>query len=275
MAAAGVLAIVLAGCSDEGSEAQMTLDASTTMDGGADVATGGQVDAPADVAVPREPVRMFATDFEGAVAPQVKIGDCQLKPTQGFATLGGPNNAFANTFLWCPVQKKVVVELLFLAPHSSLDIAFLLAAIDSLDGTSQDGTGDFFSVSLDGKTIFRQSFANTVFIEAATGMVTNLPQSYVPGPGVELARRRELGFTAGTYWLDSAYNMGLDQAFTGVPHSSSTATIVFTLNNDHTLAFDDDESWAIDNVRITVGDSPRLVTDAGADAMPDGGTDAL
>ena len=269
MIAAGVSAVVLGGCSDNVAPTQVRPDASTATDGAADATKGGEPDVSGDVAVPPEPLRLFYTNFEGSVPPQVNLGDCKLKPTQGYATLGAPNNVFADTFLWCPVQKKVVVTLPFLAPHTSIDIAFLLAAIDSLDGTSSDGTGDFFSVSLDGHMVFRQSFANAVFIEAATNMVTNVVQGYVPPPGVELARRKELGFTQGPYWLDSAYDMGLEPASARIPHSSSTATIVFTLSNDRISSFDDDESWALDNLRITVGDAPRAASDAGAHALFD------
>lgn len=266
MIAAGVSAVVLGGCSDNAAPTQVGPDASIATDGAANATKGVEAGVSGDVAVPPESLRFFYTNFEGYVPPQANLGDCKLKPTQGYATLGAPDNMFADTFLWCPVQNKVVVTLPFLAPHTSIDIAFLLAAIDSLDGTSPDGTGDFFSVSLDGRMIFRQSFANAVFIEAATNMVTNVVQGYVPPPGVELARRRALGFTPGPYWLDSAYDMGLEPTLARIPHSSSTATIVFTLSNDQTSAFDDDESWALDNIRIAVGDAPRFATDAGTDS---------
>ncbi|MDX2022092.1 MAG: hypothetical protein SF187_17780 [Deltaproteobacteria bacterium] len=262
-------AMSVAGCSDEQAQGVGARDGASQIDGAVDAAVDGEALASVDGTVPPEPLRSFYSDLEGVVPPQVNIGDCKLKPTQGFATLGSPTNRFATTFLWCPLQKKVVVTLSPLAPHTSIDIKFLLAAIDSLDGTSPDGGGDILLVTLDGNPIFEQSFANTGFIEAATGHITYALQSYVPAPGVELARRVDLGFSKGPYWLDSAYDMALEPAFSGIPHSSPTATVVFALTNDKIMAFDDDESWAIDNLRITVGDGPRNPADAGLDAAGD------
>jgi hypothetical protein len=135
----------------------------------------------------------------------------------------------------------------------------LFAAIDSLDGTGTFPAGDFFALYVDDQVVFRESFAN-----AAPSQV----QSYVPPPGVELARRVDLGFAGpGGYYTDSAYNLGADPTFHGIPHSGANVVLKFTLEGMGVQALED-ESWAIDNLRVTPGNSPRPRSlDAGVDSM--------
>jgi len=99
----------------------------------------------------------------------------------------------------------VTLSLTGLQEHTAINLGFLFAAIDSLDGTGSFPSGDYFKVTLDGKTIFRESFAN-----ATTSQI----QSYVPPPGVQLARYKDLGFSGpGSYYTDSAYDMNSDPVF--------------------------------------------------------------
>src|SRR3990170_2780184 len=77
-------------------------------------------------------------------------------------------------------------------------------------------------------------------------------QSYVPPPGVELARHEDLGFSGpGSFFTDSAYDLGADPRFANFAHTGSTATIEFFIFGEGNQSLDD-ESWAMDNLRVSV-----------------------
>jgi hypothetical protein len=62
----------------------------------------------------------------------------------------------------------------------------------------------------------------------------------------------DLGFGGpGGFYTDSAYDFGKDPRFDDLSHGASTAVLVFTLEGQGVQTLDD-ESWAIDNLRITV-----------------------
>ncbi len=249
---------ILAGCNNSGNAAP---DAAVIADAALDK---GAADAPAEAAPPADvagpPAPVFTTNFEDRLPPEVAPGDCLLTPSQGYAPLGPEGNKFGPTFLRCSTSNTFTLTLTNLQPHKSLDIEFLFAAIDSLDGTGTFPAGDFFAVYVDNQVVFRESFAN-----ATPSQI----QSYVPAPGVELARHVDLGFQGpGGYYTDSAYNLGADPIFHGIPHTASGAVIKFTLEGMGVQALDD-ESWAIDNLRVTTGNSPRAPSvDGGAGDAP-------
>lgn len=252
---------------DAGADAAV-LDASvldaSVLDAGADAASfdaaaadaGGDAGHASDASVPV--VTVFTNDFEGDTLPaNLDPGQGSLTPSQGFASYGPPGNQFGGTFLRSATANVVTLTLTDLPPHTSLSLDLLFAAIDSLDGEGQFPADDFFRVTLDGKTIFRESFANAIDTQI---------QSYVPPPNVVLARRIDLGFNGpGSFYTDSAYDFSQDPAFDDWPHSASTAVITFTLEGTGVQDIND-ESWAIDNVRVILGDTPRALPDAGSDA---------
>jgi hypothetical protein len=130
-----------------------------------------------------------------------------------------------------------------LAAHRSISLEFLFAAIDSLDGSGTFPAGDYFNITLDGVTIFREAFANATPTEV---------QTYLPPPGVELARHVDLGFAGpGSFFTDSAYDLGLDPRFHRIPHTASTAVFTFVIDGVG-VQFLSDESWAMDNLRISI-----------------------
>jgi hypothetical protein len=188
-------------------------------------------------------VTVFSTDFDSGIPPEVVPGSVwQLTGVQGFAGLGPPGYQFGGLFLRSQTASVVTITLTDLPPHTSIGIDFLFAAIDSLDGTGTYPSGDFLKVALDGQTIFRESFANATETQV---------QSYVPPPGGELARRVDLGFSQGSYYLDSAYDMSVEPRFHGIPHTGSTATFTFVVEGNGIQDLND-ESWAFDNVRVVV-----------------------
>jgi hypothetical protein len=189
------------------------------------------------------PVLVFSTDFEGALPSEISPGTATLTGVQGFAGLGTAGNQFGGNFLRSATGNTITLSLINLPAHDTISLAFLFAAIDSLDGTGSFPAGDFFKIVFDGNTLFSESFAN-----ASPGQI----QSYVPPAGVELARHADLGFSGpGGFYTDSAYNFGADPTFANFAHTASSATIQFFIfgegNQDIT-----DESWAMDNLSVSV-----------------------
>lgn len=191
---------------------------------------------------------VFEADFEtGApleltTSPAIVPVGCQF-----FAGLGAPGYQFGGDFYRVPTGQQVTLTLGNLPAHSTLSLDFLFAAIDSLDGTGNYPSGDFFRVTVDGVEVFRESFANAL---------TSQVQSYVPAPGVELARHVDLGFSGpGSYYTDSAYDMSREPRFRGIPHVASTAVVTFEIEGPGIQSLDD-ESWAFDRLRVRL-DAPR------------------
>lgn len=186
--------------------------------------------------------------FEGALPAFIDPGAGVLTPSQGFADLGSAGNIFGPTFLRSPSPNVVTVTLQNLPEHEALSLSFLFAAIDSLDGEGSFPSGDYFRITLDGSVLFRETFANAIESQV---------QTYVAPEGVVLARRQDLGFSGpGGYHTDSAYDMGKDPRFQDIPHTASTAVFTFELEGTGVQDLND-ESWAIDNLRVSVGSQGR------------------
>ena len=185
---------------------------------------------------------VFSTDFDSGLPSEISAGTAALTPVQGFAGLGTDPRKFGGNFLRSPTAQRVTLELSGLPPHDKLDLRFLFAAIDSLDGTGTPPAGEDFIVRVDDVVVFQESFANAREYQI---------QSYVPPAGVQLARRSALGFRGGDEYWDSAYDLGKDPAFAGIMHSASTATISFEYVGPGAQNIND-ESWAIDNLEVSV-----------------------
>jgi len=206
---------------------------------------------------------VFSTDFNSTLPAEITPGTALLTGVQGYAGLGPVGNQFSGNFLRSETANTVTVSLSGLPPHTAISLGFLFAAIDSLDGTGAfPPEGDFFRVDLDGNQIFRESFANALDTQI---------QSYVPPPGGELARKIDLGFSGpGSYYRDSAYNMAIEPAFQNLAHSASTAVFTFIIEGVGVQSLDD-ESWAMDNLRISVTEVPTANDDGPfpvADGVP-------
>jgi hypothetical protein len=190
------------------------------------------------------PVTVFTSNFEGPLPAEITIGpNSTLEGVQGYAGLGPAGNQFGGNFLRTATGNTVTLSLTGLPAHDTISLAFLFAAIDSLDGTGTFPSGDFFRIVFDGTILFSESFANALPTQI---------QSYVPPPGVELARRVDLGFSGpGSFFTDSAYDFGADPTFANFAHTGSSATIEFFIfgPGNQGLA---DESWAMDNLTVSV-----------------------
>lgn len=188
---------------------------------------------------------VFTSDFNGPVIPpEITPGSALLEGVQGYSGLGQTGNQFGGTFLRSATTNVVTLQLTGLPAHTTVNVAFLLAAIDSLDGTGSYPSGDYFHIKLDGVTIFRESLANAVASQI---------QSYVPAPGAQLARRVDLGFNGpGSYFTDSAYDLGREPALRNIPHNASSLTLQLLIEGEGAQSLDD-ESWAMDNLVVSLG----------------------
>ena len=185
---------------------------------------------------------VFTTDFNSTIPRSIDTGTATLTEVQGFAGLGPSGNQFGGNFLRSPTANTVKLHLTALPPHTAVSVKFLLAAIDSLDGEGSYPSGDYFNIKLDGVTIFRESLANAISSQI---------QSYVPAPGAELARWQNLGFSVGYYYQDSAYHFGLEPRLQNIPHISPTLILEFIIEGVGVQDLND-ESWAVDNLTLTV-----------------------
>ncbi len=109
-------------------------------------------------------VTVFSTNFEEPTVPAQfnAVAPSALTPMEGFAGLGPEGYRFEGNFYRHRTATLVTLTLTDLPPHTELDLEFLFAAIDSLDGTGTFPSGDYFRVTLDGVEIFRESFANAL-----------------------------------------------------------------------------------------------------------------
>jgi len=187
---------------------------------------------------------VFSTDFESGLPAQFSAPGSQIEGVQGWAGLGPAGYQFSGSFLRYSAQTLYDTQLSLsdLPPHESLDLRFLLAVIDSWDGT------ELLQVLVDGNLVFSHWF------QLALGDTT----SYVPAPGARLSAGTNLGFTSGSYFNhDRAYNMAVEPAFLEIPHTASTANIVWRISAVSGPAAAQwqgggDESWAIERVEVAV-----------------------
>ena len=140
-----------------------------------------------------------------------------------------------------------------LPTHDSISLGFLLGTIDSWDGI--DGasgvTGDYFNVRVDGQEVFEASFAQL------SGSAAN---AYQAQPGGELSTGSNLFGLA--FSSDGAYDMNFETALSNIAHTASTLVIDFYADGpgwqgEQSLNIGEDESWAIDNLQVSVNAVPE------------------
>jgi hypothetical protein len=203
----------------------------------------------------RADTTVFSTDFEAGLPAEMSAPRSLVQGVQGFAGLGPSGNQFGGNFLRytsVPLY-DTSVTLTGLPVHDHLSLAFLAGFIDSWDGA------ELFKVTIDGTEVFSHWF------QLALGDASD----YMAPVGGLLSSGVNLGFSNGSYYYrDRAYNMGVDPIF-AVAHTASTVTIVWKMGAISGPAANqwqggNDESWAIDNVRVSVsstlsgvGDTPR------------------
>jgi hypothetical protein len=185
---------------------------------------------------------IFSTDFNNGLPPQFS-GVTDLVNVQGYAGYGTGTDSFSGNFLqnssFPPMP--TILTLNDLPPHTSIDLHFLLAVIDSWDGIGPCCGPDTLTIEIDGQPILSAIFDNAW---------ANGTQTYLPPRDVVLVRDVELGFRdIDGHDQDSAYDMGRDPKFSNIPHTADTLTIKWYASGANWQGIED-ESLAIDNLVI-------------------------
>ncbi len=187
---------------------------------------------------------IFTTDFDDGVVPEFS-GPGFLDDIQGFAGTGPVGNTFTGQFLRNTTVGPSVpstLTLVDLPVHTHVDLSFLLAILESWDGGGNvpGAAPDLFGVRVDGVTVFQHSFDTT-------GVS---PQSYNAPVDVVIFELINVG-NFGHGFPESAYALGLESAFQSIEHTSSTLVVEWFAEGAGWQG-GNDESWAIDNVAVTL-----------------------
>ncbi len=196
----------------------------------------------AGTAAEAAPLNVFSDDFSGGGLPAGFSGAGSVEDAQGYKGLGG----FADNFLRNDSSGNpaaaTILTLIGLPAHDTVSLDFLLAVIDSWDGAPGNPSGpDFFNVEIDGVSIFSESYAN-VPGHTQSASITN----QVIDPTADN------GFTNdGFFFNDSGYDMGDLAAFNDIAHTGNTLVVEWFASGAGWQG-GSDESWAIDNVSVTI-----------------------
>ena len=183
-------------------------------------------------------ITIFSTDFSSG-APGEFSGVVTTESVQGYNGIGGfADNFLRNSTTGNPAS-KTTLTLTGLQKHESINLNFLLAVIDSWDGsnTTESWDPDYFNVSVDGNTIFKETYAHY-----------NTSNQSAPVEN-RFSFGTNLGFNS--EWNDSAYDMGMLDAFNNIAHTEDTLTVLWWASGSGWQG-GDDESWAIDNIEVVL-----------------------
>jgi len=174
-------------------------------------------------------------DFSGIVS---------IEPVQGYSVDGFDGSFLRNDSPLAGGNFAQFTNLILtdLPEHTTVDIGFLLAIIDSWDGPGSFGP-DNFNVAIGESIIFSENF----------------PLSSPP-PDVEIARGVDRGFNSG--FLDASYDMSKHPDLQDIPHTSGTLAIGFVASGP-VWQGGNDESWAIDNLEVCLDAEPEPVVQTG------------
>jgi len=162
-------------------------------------------------------------NFESGSVPATISGGT-VTSTGGYSAHG-----FGNYFNWSG-GSAITLNLSSLDSHTTLDLDFDLAVIDSWDGSSPSSVApDYFNVTLDGSSVFQETFDN----------FTTTDQTYT---GISITYGSNI---YKSHWNDSAYHISL----TGLSHSADSLTISWFANGSGWQG-GSDESFAIDNINV-------------------------
>ena len=188
-------------------------------------------------------------------------GAGELTSVAGLAGRGIAGNVFSGNLLrndtgtygTAPGQ-KTVLTLMGLPQHTNVSIRFLLAIIDSWDGSARyPASPDYFNVAVgDGGGTTTKIFTDTFDTEygfnggdAGFADTQNYPRgaNQIIGP---------TNLNLGSSYLDEAYDMGMEPRFQNIAHTSSTLVVEFWADGGGWQG-GNDESWGIDNLEVVLG----------------------
>ncbi len=166
---------------------------------------------------PANVISSYENNFQNVVGTEWSKNSTDVTPSGARKFLG----QFGN--------EKISLTLNNLAPHTSVAVSFDLYVIQSWDGNGTQYGPDFWDFSVDDQP----ALLHTTF-----GNVT--PGGPYPA-GVKVSEVNSLGYK---YYGDSVYRL----TYT-IPHSGRTIKLNFSASGLQGL---DDESWGLDNVKVTV-----------------------
>src|ERR1700730_3702262 len=151
------------------------------------------------------------------------------------------------------VDQTVTLTLKNLAPHTGVKVGFDLYVMKSWDGNNPNYGPDRWSLSVGGgNTLLETTFSNNFKTGAYDLSLQNYPS---PGsqPQTGAASANTLGFN---FYGDSTYHL----TFT-FPHSGDTLILNFSSSLFEGKGTDD-ESWGLDNVRVSAASGSLAVRSA-------------
>jgi VCBS repeat-containing protein len=222
-------------------------------------------------AQPAQPVTVFSTNFD-TVPPEVNTGnDIFLTDGQGYNGIGNDGNVFSGNLLRNDAAGNpataTVLTLNNLPAHTHLDLNFLLAVIDSWNGTG-NGNSDFINVEVDGNIVFSETLDTA----------DSFDQTYSPPADVFLVDGEHLGFADsspngqfGGFFVDSALDMSLESSLSNIAHTASTLQVRFFASGSN-WSGGTNESFGIDNLNVVLtNESPGVIYGVlGNDSDPEG-----
>ncbi len=140
-------------------------------------------------------------------------------------------------------QSKTTLTLTGLPAHTTVSLDFLLAIVDSWDGSSGGFHPDIFNVTVGGSTVFAYTFDNV-----------GHPQSY---PIAKRLFSQNVAFSS--MWADSAYDMAAEPLLQNIPHTGSSLTVSFFASGAGWQG-GNDEFWGIDNLQVSINAVPEPST---------------
>jgi len=161
----------------------------------------------------------------------------------GGPRIGTPSDPGYN---WTRVEQTITLTLTNLPPHSALKVSFDLLILKSWDGNSPRYGADRWSLSVaGGDTLLATTFSNNHKV-ATQGSNQDYPRTGSP-PWSGVGATNTLGYQ---FFGDSTYPLEFTFA-----HDAGQLTLNFSssLFEGKGTA---DESWALDNVRITSASAP-------------------
>lgn len=188
-------------------------------------------------------VALYSNDFDGneVFYPGVTgglSGETGTESVQGYSAVAGfSGNLLRNATTGNPAS-YTTLTLSNLPTHTSIDINFLFAFIDSWDSTDGSPAPDWFNVKVDGVSVLQ--------ITAANASGTNTYGGAVLDP---LTHRGWWG-----NYGERAFDMGPESALS-MAHSASSLTIDFFAGGTGWQG-GSDESWAIENLQVTANPVP-------------------
>ncbi len=223
---------------------------------GATIAVAAVVGFLISCPVGAQSVEVFNSNFDSGLPAAFSAPGCVIEGVQGYNGLGIPGNQFGGSFLRYTTVSIVDTRLVLhnLPPHDHVSISFLLGLIDSWDAT------ELFKVSVDGVEVFSHWF------QLASGD----DSSYLAPVGGLLSSGVDLGFSYGSWYTrDRAYDMSVEPVFNNIPHTADSLVVTWYLGAVSGSAAQNwqggtDESWALDNVRVSVSGAATGVGDTPA-----------